>query len=117
MRIKSYFVSTVDEAMAQAIAELGEDALLLRTRQTDGGYEVVFGSEDAGDRSEDAGRAPLADARGSAGAHNGTATVRERSTSGDRRAVPKLSTPSAPGSTKSGNCSLPPTARAPAFRN
>ncbi len=47
MRIKSYFVSSVDEAMAQAIAELGEDALLLRTRQTDGGYEVVFGSEEA----------------------------------------------------------------------
>ena len=34
MRIKSYFVPTVDEAIAQARAEFGEDALLLSTRQT-----------------------------------------------------------------------------------
>jgi flagellar biosynthesis protein FlhF len=72
MRIKSYFVSSVNQAIAQATAELGEDALLLRTRQTDGGYEVVFGCEDgehvpskSQSASEDSGRAPLADARGS----------------------------------------------------
>jgi flagellar biosynthesis protein FlhF len=69
MRIKSYFVSSVEEAMAQAIAELGEDALLLRTRQTDGGYEVVFGSEDA-EQCE----TPAADR-----SHDGAATVKERS--------------------------------------
>jgi flagellar biosynthesis protein FlhF len=50
MRIKSYFVKSVDEAIAQARAELGEDALLLSTRKVDarpdspGGYDVVFGS-------------------------------------------------------------------------
>ena len=36
MRIKSYFAKTVDEAMAQAGAELGADAMLLSTRQIDG---------------------------------------------------------------------------------
>ncbi len=53
MRIKSYFVKSVDEAMAQARLELGEDALLLSTRKqnsSDGGwsgYEVVFGCVDS----------------------------------------------------------------------
>ena len=53
MRIKSYFVKSVEEALAQARAELGEDALLLSTRKgpsPDGsgeGYEVVFGCADA----------------------------------------------------------------------
>lgn len=49
MRIKSYYVKSVEEAITQARAELGEDALLLNTRRTTpaegsaGGYEVVFG--------------------------------------------------------------------------
>ena len=49
MRIKSYFVKSVDEAISQARKELGDDALLLNTRKgnsPDGswiGYEVVFG--------------------------------------------------------------------------
>jgi flagellar biosynthesis protein FlhF len=47
MRIKSYFAPSVDEAIAQARAEFGDDALLLSTRQTDNGCEVVFGT--AGD--------------------------------------------------------------------
>lgn len=53
MRIKSYFVKSVEEAMAQARLELGEDALLLSTRKqnsSDGawsGYEVVFGCDDS----------------------------------------------------------------------
>ena len=33
MRIKSYFVRSVDEAIAQARKDLGEDALLLNTRK------------------------------------------------------------------------------------
>jgi flagellar biosynthesis protein FlhF len=53
MRIKSYFVRSVDEAIAQARVELGEDALLLNTRKENSpgsswsGYEVVFGCVDA----------------------------------------------------------------------
>jgi flagellar biosynthesis protein FlhF len=53
MRIKSYFVKSVDEAIARARAELGEEALLLSTRKVDAhldspaGYDVVFGSADA----------------------------------------------------------------------
>jgi flagellar biosynthesis protein FlhF len=44
MRIKSYFVSSAGDAMAQARAELGDDALLLSTRRNGPGYEVVFGA-------------------------------------------------------------------------
>jgi flagellar biosynthesis GTPase FlhF len=50
MRIKSYFVGSVNEGILQAREELGEDALLLNARKgtsPDGswvGYEVVFGS-------------------------------------------------------------------------
>jgi flagellar biosynthesis protein FlhF len=49
MRIKSYFVKSIDEAIGQARKDLGEEALLLNTRKgssPDGswvGYEVVFG--------------------------------------------------------------------------
>jgi len=52
MRIKSYFVKSVDDAIAQARAELGEEALLLSTRKVEprpdcpGGYDVVFGTAD-----------------------------------------------------------------------
>ena len=77
MRIKSYFVPSVEQAMAQAVAELGEDALLLRTRQADGGYEVVFGTpDDADNQCENSGRAPLADARGPAVSSPGLDTIR-----------------------------------------
>jgi len=51
MRIKSYFAKSVDEAMVQARAELGNDALLLNSRKSEPGkpenYEVVFGTMDA----------------------------------------------------------------------
>lgn len=53
MRIKSYFAKSVDEAMVQARAELGTDALLLNTRKAAGeagkpeSYEVVFGTVEA----------------------------------------------------------------------
>jgi flagellar biosynthesis GTPase FlhF len=51
MRIKSYFAKSVDEAILQARAELGNDALLLNTRRSEGAkaehYEVVFGTPDA----------------------------------------------------------------------
>jgi len=52
MRIKTYFVKTVDEALAQAHLELGPDALLLNTRRLmqagkPNGYEVVLGVKDA----------------------------------------------------------------------
>ncbi len=48
MRIKSYFAKSVDQAMAEARAELGPEAMLLNTRkaradQPGGGYEVIFG--------------------------------------------------------------------------
>lgn len=49
LRIKSYFASSVDAAIAQAREELGTEALLLNTRKFSGdagqpaGYEVVFG--------------------------------------------------------------------------
>src|SRR5260221_8658177 len=48
MRIKSYFARSVDQAMTEARAELGPDALLLNTRRLAGngnpsGYEVVMG--------------------------------------------------------------------------
>ena len=50
MRIKSYFTSTVDAAIAQAKLELGEDALLIESKLASpetrhlGAYEVVFGT-------------------------------------------------------------------------
>ena len=49
MRIKSFFAKSVDQAMADARAELGSEALLLNTRRVPateaggGGYEVVLG--------------------------------------------------------------------------
>ncbi len=49
MRIKSYFAKSVDQAMAEARAELGAEAMLLNTRKASpdqpggGGYEVIFG--------------------------------------------------------------------------
>lgn len=49
MRIKSYFAKSVDQAMAQARAELGEEAMLLNTRKAPAehpsgmNYEVIFG--------------------------------------------------------------------------
>jgi len=49
MRIKSYFAKSVDQAMAQARVELGEEAMLLNTRKAPAdhpsgmNYEVIFG--------------------------------------------------------------------------
>lgn len=49
MRIKSYFAKSVDQALADAGAELGSEAVLLNTRKVpatptaSGGYEVTFG--------------------------------------------------------------------------
>ena len=49
MRIKSYFAKSVDQAMAQAREELGEEAMLLNTRKAPAdhpsgmNYEVIFG--------------------------------------------------------------------------
>lgn len=49
MRIKSYFADSVQEAMEKARAELGAEAMLVHSRNTDpelrhlGAYEVVFG--------------------------------------------------------------------------
>jgi flagellar biosynthesis protein FlhF len=51
MKIKSYFASTVEEAMAQARQELGPEALLVNSRKSSletrhlGTYEVVFAGE------------------------------------------------------------------------
>ena len=49
MRIKSFFAKSVDLALAEARAELGDDAVLLNTRKVSatqtaaGGYDVTFG--------------------------------------------------------------------------
>ncbi len=54
MRIKSYFAKSVDQAMAQAREELGEEAMLLNTRKAPAdhpsgmNYEVIFGVVSAG---------------------------------------------------------------------
>ncbi len=51
MRVKSYFVARVEEAMAAAARDLGGDALLVNTRRTTadqehlGRYEVVFATD------------------------------------------------------------------------
>jgi len=51
MRVKSYYASAVEDAMAQARQELGEDAMLVRTRRSLaearhlGEYEVIFASD------------------------------------------------------------------------
>ena len=63
MRIKSYFAKSVDQAMAQAREELGDEAMLLNTRKAPAdhpsgmNYEVIFGV--VSERSECCGgRAP-----------------------------------------------------------
>ncbi|MGH9638675.1 MAG: hypothetical protein ACRD3Y_01320, partial [Bryobacteraceae bacterium] len=49
MKIKSYFANSVQEAMEKARAELGAEAMLVHSKNTDaelrhlGAYEVVFG--------------------------------------------------------------------------
>ncbi len=49
MRIKSYFAESVEEAMDRARTELGSEAMLMNTKDTEaefrhlGRYEVVFG--------------------------------------------------------------------------
>ena len=51
MTLKSYFSATVESAMAQAVKDLGPDAMLIYSRETPaetrswGRYEVVFGWE------------------------------------------------------------------------
>ncbi len=53
MRLKSYFADTIEAAMALAARELGEDALLVYSREASaetkylGSYEVVFGTSEA----------------------------------------------------------------------
>ena len=64
MRIKSYFVKSVDEAMAQARTELGGEALLLSTHKLDpqpgsqAAYEVVFGCVETPELTGAAAAAP-----------------------------------------------------------
>jgi flagellar biosynthesis protein FlhF len=45
MHIKSYIVKALDDAMAQARADLGDEALLLSTRKHGSEYEIVFGAD------------------------------------------------------------------------
>src|SRR6516162_2428005 len=51
MRIKSYFAQAVEDAIAQARQELGEEAMLVKTRRAMpearhlGEYEVVFAAD------------------------------------------------------------------------
>ena len=57
MRLKSYFVQSVEEAVDQARTELGEEAMLISSRPTEqdlsqlGRYEVVFGLAPSGNTS------------------------------------------------------------------
>lgn len=52
MHIKSYIVKVLDDAMAQARADLGDEALLLSTRKHGSEYEVVFGADGSGETPE-----------------------------------------------------------------
>src|ERR1019366_518364 len=66
MRIKSYFAKSVDQAMAQAREELGEEAMLLNTRKAPAdhpsgmNYEVIFGVVGGGVAGEAPVSLPLA---------------------------------------------------------
>ena len=59
MRIKSYFADSMAEAMDKARAELGPEAMLISSRQTEqdlkelGLYEIVFGVPQAEDARQD----------------------------------------------------------------
>jgi flagellar biosynthesis protein FlhF len=63
MRIKSYYAPTIEDAMAQARAELGPDAMLVNNRtappeaQHLGAYEVVFATDTGAELTETASRA------------------------------------------------------------
>lgn len=62
MRIKSYYASTVEDAMAQARGELGPDAMLVNNRKAPpealhlGAYEVVFAIDAPGAELPDPAR-------------------------------------------------------------
>lgn len=64
MRIKSYFANSVQDAMEQARAELGAEAMLVNSRKTDpdlrhlGVYEVVFGVGARAEVSQDGAAKP-----------------------------------------------------------
>ena len=59
MRIKSFYGSTVEDAMAVASAELGEEAMLVNSRRTSvetrhlGEYEVIIVTDVAAGESDD----------------------------------------------------------------
>lgn len=63
MRLKSYFAGTVEAAMALAARELGEDALLVYSRETPpetrylGRYEVVFSAGEPPAAQSESGKA------------------------------------------------------------
>jgi flagellar biosynthesis protein FlhF len=52
MHIKTYIVKALDDAMAQARADLGDEALLLSTRKHGSEYEIVFGAEGSDETPE-----------------------------------------------------------------
>jgi flagellar biosynthesis protein FlhF len=60
LHVKSYFAASVKEAMAQALQELGADALLLTSREAPpearhlGEYEIVFAGSAGGARTQPA---------------------------------------------------------------
>ena len=59
MQTKSYLATSMEAAMVQARAELGDDALLLRSRKAEAGYEVVFGIEQAEAPANPAAASPV----------------------------------------------------------
>jgi flagellar biosynthesis protein FlhF len=64
MHIKSYIVKVLDDAMAQARADLGDEALLLSTRKHGSGYEIVFGADGPDETPEQPDETPEAAAAG-----------------------------------------------------
>lgn len=72
MRLKSYFAATVEEAISLASRELGEDAMLVYSRETMpetrnlGRYEVVFALEAEGQGGGEAVAEPAGQAPGAA---------------------------------------------------
>lgn len=65
MKLKTYFASSVEEAMVQALSDLGPDALILNSRRTPpefrqhGEYEVVFAVDGKPDLATGNSTAPL----------------------------------------------------------
>jgi flagellar biosynthesis protein FlhF len=83
MRIKSYFASSVAEAMEKARRELGSEAMLMNSKKTEaelrslGAYEVVFGVPPENPRTSEIQPAPAANAGNGVSLQGSNDLVRE----------------------------------------